>query len=84
MSIEIVDPETERLVRELARRMNVAPEEAVRRASEVALAGAAKPPASADLALAEAALKRLHALPVVDTTPAEEILSDAMGDDGRR
>jgi hypothetical protein len=71
MSIEITNPETERVVRELARRLNVEPEEAVRRASEAALEGR--------LDDEDAAIERIVAevktLPVADPRPIDELLS---------
>ena len=72
MSIEIKDRETERVVRELARRLNVAPEEAVRRASEAALATAE----SDEDAAIESIVAEVKTLPVSDPRPIDELLSD--------
>jgi hypothetical protein len=74
MSIEIKDPETERVVRELARRLNADPEEAVRRVSEDALArGAAL---SVDEVKIDAIIRRFRELPVADARPIEEIVNE--------
>lgn len=72
MSIEIKDPETERLVRELARRLNVDPAEAVRRASAQALGEEADgEDAAIDAIVAEA--KRL---PVSDPRPIKDLRAE--------
>ena len=72
MSIEITNPETERIVRELARRLNVGPDEAVRRASEAAL--------EADAQREDAAIERIveevRKLPVSDARAVDEILKE--------
>jgi hypothetical protein len=74
MSIEIKDPETERVVRELARRLNADPEEAVRRVSEDALArGAAL---SVDEVKIDAIIRQFRELPVADARPIEEIVNE--------
>lgn len=78
MTIEITNPETERVVRELARRMNVEPEEAVRRASEAALAHGTA--VDVDEIEIDAILRRLHDLPVVDARTPDEILAEVMDD----
>lgn len=72
MSIEIDDPETVRVVKELARRLNVAPEEAVRRASEAALVEAAD---EEDAAI-ERILAEVRTIPATDSRPIEELLRD--------
>jgi hypothetical protein len=78
MSIEITDPEVERVVRELALRLNVEPAEAVRLASEAALAHGTL--AEVDEVEIEAILRRLHDLPVVDARTPDEILAEVMDD----
>jgi hypothetical protein len=71
MSIEIVDPETVRVVEELARRLNVAPEEAVRRAGEAALARSSQ---EEDEAI-ERIVAEVKTLPVSDPRPIRDLLS---------
>lgn len=71
MSIEITNPETERVVRELARRLNVDPDEAVRRASAAALAsGLEDEDAAIDRIVTE-----VKKLPVSDDRPIDQLLS---------
>lgn len=72
MSIEIKDLDTERLVRELARRLNVEPVEAVRRASQQALArdGEAEDEAISRI------ISEVRTLPVSDARSIDEILGD--------
>ena len=72
MSIEIPNPETERIVRELARRLNVGPDEAVRRASEAALEADAQ---SEDAAI-ERIVEEVRKLPVSDARAVDEILKE--------
>jgi hypothetical protein len=71
MSIEITNPETERVVRELARRLNVEPDEAVRRASEAALEAN---PDDEDAAI-EGIVAEVKSLPVSDARPIDQLLS---------
>jgi hypothetical protein len=72
MSIEIKDLETERVVRELARRMNVEPAEAVRRASEAALA---RDTVDEDEAI-ERVVQEVRTLPISDGRPIDDLLSE--------
>ncbi|MGD9814708.1 MAG: type II toxin-antitoxin system VapB family antitoxin [Hyphomonadaceae bacterium] len=70
MSIEIDDPETVRVVKELARRLNVEPEEAVRRASEAALRADEE-----DVAI-QKIVDEVKKLPVADARPIDQLLDD--------
>ncbi|MGQ0532835.1 MAG: type II toxin-antitoxin system VapB family antitoxin [Caulobacteraceae bacterium] len=72
MSIEITNPETERVVRELARRLNVEPDEAVRRASEAALEGGLE---DEEIAV-ERIVAEVKKLPVSDARPIDELLNE--------
>lgn len=74
MTIEIKDPETERVVRELARRLNTGPEEAVRRVSEQALAGDLTLPV--DVAEIDRILDWFWEQPVKDARPMDELMAD--------
>lgn len=74
MSIEIKDPEVERVVREVARRLNTEPEEAVRRLSEHALAHGAV--LSVNEAKIDAIIRRFRELPVADARPVEQIVDE--------
>jgi hypothetical protein len=71
MSIEIKNPETERVVRELARRLNVEPDEAVRRVSEAALAEGTDEDEAIERIVAE-----VRTLPVADARPIDELMSE--------
>jgi hypothetical protein len=71
MSIKIDHPETERVVLELARRLNVEPTEAVRRASEAALASVDEEEAAVEAIVAE-----VRTLPVSDPRPIEDLLAE--------
>jgi hypothetical protein len=70
MSTEIKDPETERVVRDLARRLNVEPDEAVRRAAE-AFGADVDEEREVDAIIAE--VRRLR---VADPRPIKELLAD--------
>lgn len=69
MTITIQDPETERVVRELAQRLNVEPVEAVRRAAEAF--------AEDDEERAiEEIVAEVRMLPISDPRPMKELLAD--------
>ncbi len=70
MSIEITDPDTERLVHELAKRMNVAPAEIVRLGAH-ALARDSQEDEAVERIVAE-----VGALPVFDNRSINELLAE--------
>jgi hypothetical protein len=69
MTIEIKDRETERLVRELAEKLHVEPEEAVRRAAEAFSV-------DAEEREIEEIVAEVRKLPVSDPRPIKELLAD--------
>ena len=75
MGISIKNDEAERLARELARETGESLTTAIRRALEERLARVEGRRTPADkLALARTVLRRVDALPVLDTRPPDEIL----------
>jgi hypothetical protein len=69
MTIEIKDPEAERLLRDLARRLNIGVDEAVRRAAEAFSDDAEE----RDV---EAIVAEVRTLPVSDPRPIKDLLAD--------